>query len=781
MSRSGTPTRSELSSMKVDELRSKCSELGLMVSGKKSEIIQRILDHSNPNDAEIVDPSPPDEGTKTGTDGEVGDAVDRLLAKFEGRGGVAVTDVEEQPPEEVIVSSGEIPEGAPDIPKEGLPDGWTLEQWAHYGSEWLEREGKEVVPEAGSGDDGVMVADIVEEEEDTGPDDDDTWKIPEETQEAAPGKGEQDSSSMIIVLPSFDSLFDNWKPISAVIMAVLIAGGGAFYILGAESSFQARQLKYGDEMTFTIDDGMISIRGDEMISLIRDAASPSALDEICDEISVEIVSGQGSSVMRKGSMEDIQHSSDLAFVGAVSSPDAYGRDHLSAEQTLDYDLDMDLTFRRFTSSGECGGRVSLPDNVADITSKKWVELTSKEGIRTDLQVDFTDNNQQTSTAKSIIYDLEELSGISGISPLLLPLTPIELHEVFGDMVLTEGSSWTDDPTWNSEWRWAVGSEKRTDDFGHVYEIEMWNQDIQDCLGHARLNLLVKSGSPWPVQQTVDLRLDKSLETVNCGLIAGTAAMSLPEGRIEVTMTMSELTSSSGSKDIEWYSTYDSRPGPGQDKPSSSSQRQWISAMPDESESRDFNLEEAIQCTLESHPSSGAANALESTGYIWQAYWSQPLLGDDLTRSPEWNMSWVLENDASGWTTVRQSGDSCDLIEDGRYDSGTTSWDRESVPDTHTLSLLEARLLDDLRYSDLNGMIEGSQGMWFTDVKLGYLVTAPQDDLFSSLPGGIGDGRVALLGERLWVDEGGMDHGLRFGMDAETSRMAGWVLTSSSSG
>jgi hypothetical protein len=342
------------------------------------------------------------------------------------------------------------------------------------------------------------------------------------------------------------------------------------------------------------------------------------------------------------------------------------------------------------------------------------------------------------------------------------------------MVLTEGSSWADDPTWNSEWRWTVGSEKRTDDFGHVYEVEMWNQDVQDCLGYARLNLLVKSGSPWPVQQTVDLRLDKSLETGNCGLIAGTAAMSLPEGRVEIRMTMSELTSSSGSKDIEWYSTYDSRPGPGQDKPSSSSLRQWISAMPDESESRDFNLEEAIQCTLENHPSSGVANALESTGYIWQAYWSQP------TRSPEWNMSWVTENDASGWTTMRQSGDSCDLIEDNQYGSGTTSWDRESVPDTYTMSLLEGRLLDDLRYSDLNILIEGSQGTWFTDVELGYLVTAPQDDLISSLPGGLGDGRVALLGERSWTDGSSVDNSLRFAMDAETSRMAGWVLTSSSS-
>ena len=774
MSGSDTPTHNELSEMKVDELRNMCGKLGLMVSGRKAELIERILAQNEPKDAEMVNSEISQETVKASSEEGVGDAVDRLLAKFEGRGDTEEAEAVEVHVEEIDISSGALPEDAPEIPKEGLPDGWTLEQWAHYGNEWLERGGGQNQEKSTSEEDEIMMADIVDEPTSIESDDEDTWKIPEQDQADIPTTNSEDSSSMVIVLPSFDSLFENWKPISAVIVAVMIAGGGAFYILGADSSFQARQLKYGDEMTFTIDDGMISVTGDEMISLVRDVASPSALDEICDEISVDIVSGSGSSVMRKGSLSDIQDAGDLAFVGAVSSPDAYGRDHLAAEHTLDYDLDMDLTFRRVTSSGECGGRVSLPDNTADITSKKWNEVTSKKVIRSNLNVDFTDNNGQTSIANAIIYDLEELSGISGISPLLLPLTPLELHEVFGDMVLTEGSSWTDDDNWNSEWRWTVGSEKRTDDFGYVYEIEMWNQDIQDCLGHARLNLLVKSGSPWPVQQTVDLRLDKSLETGNCGLIAGTAAMSLPEGRIEITMTMSELTSSSGSKDIEWYSTYESRPGAGQDKPSSSSQRQWISAMPDESQSRDFNLEEAIQCTLENHPNSGVANALESTGYIWQAYWSQP------TRSPEWNMSWVTENDASGWTTVRQSGESCDLIEDSQYSSGTASWDREAVPDTLTLSLLEGRLLDDLRYSELNSMIEGSQGTWFTDVELGYLVTIPEDDLLSSLPGGIADGRVALLGQRSWTDDSGIDHSLRFGMDAESSRMAGWILTSSSS-
>ena len=48
------PTASELSSMKLDELREMCRELGLMVSGKKSDLIQRILGESVVMEAESV-------------------------------------------------------------------------------------------------------------------------------------------------------------------------------------------------------------------------------------------------------------------------------------------------------------------------------------------------------------------------------------------------------------------------------------------------------------------------------------------------------------------------------------------------------------------------------------------------------------------------------------------------------------------------------------------------------------------------------------------------------
>jgi hypothetical protein len=31
---------------------------------------------------------------------------------------------------------------APPVPAEGLPTGWTMEQWTHYGHQWLERNGR---------------------------------------------------------------------------------------------------------------------------------------------------------------------------------------------------------------------------------------------------------------------------------------------------------------------------------------------------------------------------------------------------------------------------------------------------------------------------------------------------------------------------------------------------------------------------------------------------------------------------------------------------------------
>ena len=33
------------------------------------------------------------------------------------------------------------PEGAAPLPLGGLPEGWTMDQWEHYGEQWLEQGG----------------------------------------------------------------------------------------------------------------------------------------------------------------------------------------------------------------------------------------------------------------------------------------------------------------------------------------------------------------------------------------------------------------------------------------------------------------------------------------------------------------------------------------------------------------------------------------------------------------------------------------------------------------
>ncbi len=48
---------------------------------------------------------------------------------------------EVEPDDEVStnVFQDELPPGAPPVPEDGLPDGWTMEQWAYYGQKWLDQ------------------------------------------------------------------------------------------------------------------------------------------------------------------------------------------------------------------------------------------------------------------------------------------------------------------------------------------------------------------------------------------------------------------------------------------------------------------------------------------------------------------------------------------------------------------------------------------------------------------------------------------------------------------
>ena len=47
----------------------------------------------------------------------------------------------EPEPQPAPVEPEPAPSSAPPLPASGLPEGWTMEQWEHYGEEYLRRQG----------------------------------------------------------------------------------------------------------------------------------------------------------------------------------------------------------------------------------------------------------------------------------------------------------------------------------------------------------------------------------------------------------------------------------------------------------------------------------------------------------------------------------------------------------------------------------------------------------------------------------------------------------------
>tara|TARA_Y100001968_G_scaffold193883_1_gene177836 strand:- start:681 stop:1172 length:492 start_codon:yes stop_codon:yes gene_type:complete len=50
--------------------------------------------------------------------------------------------VPELPPEPVVIQTQDAPEvsNGPPLPESGLPEGWTMQQWQHYGQQWIDQQ-----------------------------------------------------------------------------------------------------------------------------------------------------------------------------------------------------------------------------------------------------------------------------------------------------------------------------------------------------------------------------------------------------------------------------------------------------------------------------------------------------------------------------------------------------------------------------------------------------------------------------------------------------------------
>ena len=741
-------TFGSLSEMKVSELREICKKGELLISGNKADLIVRILENNlkNQDDKELflddenieiaeVQPQDAEIKDKVRSSREIDDAIDRLISR--------VDDDEIKPIKESIISENEIME-----------------------AEILEAEIIEEKPLLGDN----------QPEESLILEDDDSWdevssnlhreEVVEEHQ-----SGDFEKPSVTITLPSLD-IFKKYRlQISAISVVILLVGAGVFYFLSADSSFQARPLNYDDSMTFTLSDGLIDLEGDEMVSLLRDALPETAIQDACNRLTVNLA-GTGSIEIIQGDSSEITHpidSAESSLKGVISAKDAYGRSHLTVQQKITHNLNIDLEGKTWKETNICGNLGwSLSGNQLSMDTNIYDELAEQSILRSESDISFTDIEGDNTKANIVTFGADGFGNLDGIATILtFPLTPIALHEFFGDIKLESGMKSESLSDWNKDWNWEVGSEQRNAEHGLVYPVSITNTEVERCLGRMNIDILVKSGVPWPVEQVVDILIDKDQSTSDCSFIESTATdAALPEGTLTISMKMSQITSDSGSKSIPWGSTYVSRPGPGEDKLSESAKKDWSTAMWDESEIRSFSLEDAVNCLRSNYTNRDITVAIDSDGYIWQGLYSYSSNAESNEDFEEWNLSWVRSDETSGWAIIRQN-DACSFESERRND-GEITWNQEAIPSTHTLKNLEARILNTNRYEGLSIShdIDG--------INYGYrLSVSEESDIFSFLPGDLTEGQVLVVGSREWV-ESNREHNINYAMDAQTGRMLAWA-------
>ena len=744
-------TFDSLSKMMVFDLREICKKEELSSSGNKAELIVRILGHfssDNENDDLLLEEESSESQKSSAnieeknedirTSKDIDDAIDRLISRVESKDNLVIDDISEG---KDVVKEPEIVE---EIMEAEIFEAEIIEEPITF-----EKEEPSL---------------ILEDEEDP-------WSLEnKEVQDISEGllEEKEDQPSMTIVLPSVDIFKKYWQQISAVFMVVILVGAGVVYFLSADSSFQARPLNYGDSMTFTLSDGEIILDGDDMVALLRDNLPDTAITDACNKLTVGLA-GTGSISIVEGDLSQINHPIDRQeseLLGVINAKDAYGRSHLTVQQEITHNLEVDLEGKTWKDTNVCGNLGwSLSGNDLLMTTNLYNELTETSLLRSESIISFTDVEGATTNANVVTFGADGFGNLDGIAPILtFPLAPIELHDFFGDIKLKSGMTSDSISDWNKDWEWSVGSERNTADHGLVYPVKISHSEVERCLGRMNIDILVKNGVPWAVEQDVDILIDKDQSTSDCSFIESAATDAvLPEGTLTVRMKMSRISSDSGSDSISWGATYAGRPGPGEDKLSTNAKKDWSTAMWDESAIRSFSLEDAISCLRANHSNRDVTVAIDSDGYIWQSVYS-------INEVEEWNLSWVRSDETSGWAIVSKSNNACSFDDEGR-DDGEVIWNQEAIPSTHTLKNLEDRILDSNRYQDLS--ISLGENQWSEGSSFGYRLSVSEDnDLLSFLPV-IDEGQVTVAGSRDW-SESNRKHNINFAMDAQTGRMLAWA-------
>ncbi|MDP6199297.1 MAG: SAP domain-containing protein [Candidatus Poseidonia sp.] len=719
----------------VAKLKALCVLNDLSASGKKAELLQRLLDAGV--DRETLGLEVFDEETAT-----FQEAVDETEEPADEPVMLSLEDADTLTPDETVEEEEQAPTPPEEEPMLSLDED----------EEVLEAE--------------ILEADLIDE-------------VPEQTPQSAESEPKTSDASTVQAT-TLKEMLQRPQTVAILLTLLILGAGGWYYVNNQLEPFTADSLRYGDRMNYMItgeeDGGKGSfIATGEYVSLVTERFEDAS--DYC-KIKLTFKGESEASITNGGSSELFAQTSDDRL-GAVHVRGGQGLSWLAMEsqnemQFTQFDLSghypIASTCSEFTTDSTSGQ--------ASLTLRTWKELREQVVLATELDVDATlsgDNYQATAFTYGVgglFGDLEELSpGLGRV------VAPIELADFFGNDYITKDATGT-----SSGWEWRVtGSEKIGST--NMWKVTASHRDIRDfCLGYATMNLWLDADSPWAARQEVDVAIsssDASQSGCSGWQQRGVEAV-LPEGELELHHTFDQTSITRGVKTVELGKTYDNRPQANDLNPDSDELEDWgVDGMhlPDNSSQRAHPLDQAMTCLDNfSSAASGAVTALENDGYVWRAVDAQNGSATD------WNISWVATDATAGWLLFSVSGTvseglTCEYIAKGTFDD-TVAYNRESIPEVLPLHDIESRLMDAQRFPSLTGpeaLFDASGS--HPETRMGYLVVVPGTGFGIDFGDFLDtNGATTVDVQRSWED-GGADRSFSLLVDATDGRLIGWTSIS----
>lgn len=417
---------------------------------------------------------------------------------------------------------------------------------------------------------------------------------------------------------------------------------------------------------------------------------------------------------------------------------------------------------------------------AVLTTKRHVELKEQVTLSTAFEFSATiDNKPYEGSAKT--FDVGGLLGsldviLPGVS---LMLQPIELQDLFATDVIEEGASgerlgWR----WRVVGQDTLGDDKAWKIAATHVDIErlclgsatmeIWAEEDNPWASQQTVDVIISNdgslqSSCSPFSEAFgdyllpegELELHHSFKTTK--LTRGSKVLDL--GKDYNIRPRANLLALDEDVQEDWG---------GQDK----------LHPPDASTMRQHTLEKAMQCFDYIGGSvSGAKAALDDGGYIWRGL--DERTGATTKWNVSWvalddTSGWVLFE-----LTGEPTSDNCTYLDKGSFEE-LASHNRESIPAVANISTLEERLSDTQRYPQLTGSeaIFDTSGGYHPDSRVGFLVAVPGDganDLLGQLTSTT-VGATTLDLSRTW-EEGIWEHTFAVAVDATDGRVVGWTKLS----